>query len=352
MHGHFHRAVLECKIMAKPIKIKNKNGSTSYRIFISNMITGKRESKTFSTRALANQWADKRLKELEHEQLYGKQDDYLIKDIIQQYQKQFSDNYGRSKNYDIARLLHDDISQLYISQLNAKAIIAHCLERSKEVKPQTVKNDVIWLRTIMKTMSAVLDFEAPVLAFEQASEVLYKEKLIGSSKERTRRPTRSELWRLSRFFYRGRAKIPMLHIMWFAIYSARRLSEITRLEWADNNPDRLTGLVRDAKHPRNKKGNHKRFKYTRSGWKIVCKQKPNKVYIFPYNERSISANFTRACKILGIDDLHFHDLRHEAASRLFEAGYPIEQVQLFTLHESWKTLARYTHLKPEEISLK
>ena len=30
-------------------------------------------------------------------------------------------------------------------------------------------------------------------------------------------------------------------------------------------------------------------------------------------------------------------------------GYNIEQVQQFTLHDDWKTLARYTHLKPEDI---
>jgi site-specific recombinase XerD len=40
----------------------------------------------------------------------------------------------------------------------------------------------------------------------------------------------------------------------------------------------------------------------------------------------------------------FHDLRHEATSRLFERGYTIPQVAQFTLHESWKELMRYTHL--------
>jgi len=56
--------------------------------------------------------------------------------------------------------------------------------------------------------------------------------------------------------------------------------------------------------------------------------------------------------VLDIKDLHFHDLRHEATSRLFEAGYSIDQVQRFTLHDSWKTLSRYTHLKPEDIELR
>jgi len=48
--------------------------------------------------------------------------------------------------------------------------------------------------------------------------------------------------------------------------------------------------------------------------------------IFPYNHRSISSRFTRACKVFGIEDLHFHDLRHEGVSRLFEMGETIPHV--------------------------
>ncbi|WP_366142915.1 tyrosine-type recombinase/integrase [Pseudooceanicola sp.] len=41
---------------------------------------------------------------------------------------------------------------------------------------------------------------------------------------------------------------------------------------------------------------------------------------------AITANFTRACKLLGIEELHFHDLRHEGISRLFEMGWNIPHV--------------------------
>lgn len=50
-----------------------------------------------------------------------------------------------------------------------------------------------------------------------------------------------------------------------------------------------------------------------------------------------------------IIDLHFHDLRHEATSRLFEAGFLIQQVALVTGHKDWKMLKRYTNLRPEQI---
>ncbi|HMO30291.1 MAG TPA: tyrosine-type recombinase/integrase [Enterovirga sp.] len=59
--------------------------------------------------------------------------------------------------------------------------------------------------------------------------------------------------------------------------------------------------------------------------------------------------FRRGCCDLEIDDLHFHDLRHEGTSRLFEAGFTIEQVALVTGHTDWKMLRRYTRLKPEAL---
>ena len=65
-----------------------------------------------------------------------------------------------------------------------------------------------------------------------------------------------------------RAEIPMVAIMDFASASARRQAEITRLEWADNDEIGRTGLVRDAKHPRHKEGNHRRFKFTPEAWAI------------------------------------------------------------------------------------
>jgi integrase len=141
----------------------------------------------------------------------------------------------------------------------------------------------------------------------------------------------------------------MLTVMEFALTSARRESEICRLEWRDNDPRVRTGMVRDAKHPTKKEGNHRRFKYTPEAWAVVLTQARSSEFIFPYNPKSVGAAFTRACKFLGITDLRFHDLRHEATSRLFERGYQIHEVAQFTLHDSWNELKRYANLKPENL---
>ncbi|NGO91241.1 MAG: tyrosine-type recombinase/integrase, partial [Halomonas sp.] len=105
---------------------------------------------------------------------------------------------------------------------------------------------------------------------------------------------------------------------------------------------------------RQKWGNHKRFKLTHEAMAIIQRQPRAKSEprIFPYAPKSIGTRFRAATAAKGIEDLRFHDLRHEATSRLFEAGYEIVEVQQFTLHESWDVLKRYTHLRPERLQLR
>jgi integrase len=50
-----------------------------------------------------------------------------------------------------------------------------------------------------------------------------------------------------------------------------------------------------------------------------------------------------------IESLRWHDLRHEAASRLFEKGLHPMEVASITGHRSMQMLKRYTHLKPESL---
>lgn len=48
-------------------------------------------------------------------------------------------------------------------------------------------------------------------------------------------------------------------------------------------------------------------------------------------------------EIAGIKDLHFHDLRHEATSRLFESGLTMAEVMSITGHSTTEMVQRYSH---------
>jgi integrase len=54
----------------------------------------------------------------------------------------------------------------------------------------------------------------------------------------------------------------------------------------------------------------------------------------------------------GIDDLHFHDLRHEAISRFFELGLSVPEVALISGHRDMRMLFRYTHPMREQVRKK
>jgi len=56
----------------------------------------------------------------------------------------------------------------------------------------------------------------------------------------------------------------------------------------------------------------------------------------------------RSVKAAGIEGLRFHDLRHEAVSRLVEAGLGDQEVAAISGHKSMPMLRRYTHLRAED----
>src|SRR5690606_8980055 len=79
---------------------------------------------------------------------------------------------------------------------------------------------------------------------------------VGKSEERDRRPTPAELQALADYYRFNFGRIPMRDLIPFAIDTAMRMSEITRLRWADYRPDNRTILIRDRKDPKEKAGNH------------------------------------------------------------------------------------------------
>jgi integrase len=57
-------------------------------------------------------------------------------------------------------------------------------------------------------------------------------------------------------------------------------------------------------------------------------------------------NAVRAAKLKGF---RFHDLRHEAVSRLVEAGLSDQEAASISGHKSMQMLGRYTHLRAEDL---
>lgn len=66
----------------------------------------------------------------------------------------------------------------------------------------------------------------------------------------------------------------------------------------------------------------------------------------PYQFNPVWLNIKRD---LGLADVRFHDLRHEAVSRFVEAGFSDQEVSAISGHKSMQMLKRYTHLRAEDL---
>ncbi|MCF6783689.1 site-specific integrase [Stutzerimonas stutzeri] len=127
-----------------------------------------------------------------------------------------------------------------------------------------------------------------------------------------------------------------------AIETAMRQGEILKLQWEHINlrigiahlPETKNGTKRDV--PLSLKA---RAALTRMGVKPSGR-------VFSYTSNGLKSAWRIMTKRLGIEDLHFHDCRHEAASRLSEIGrLDLMEIAAITGHKSLAMLKRYTHLK-------
>jgi integrase len=75
--------------------------------------------------------------------------------------------------------------------------------------------------------------------------------------------------------------------------------------------------------------------------------------VFPgVTTEAVKHSYMRAIRWAEIEGLRFHDLRHEAITRLFEKGLNIVEVASITGHKDLRMLRRYTHLKAEDLTKK
>jgi integrase len=246
-----------------------------------------------------------------------------------------------------------------MTELDRERVIRFGRKRAAEgAGPVTLSMDIGAIKLVLSHVAAVHGVAVPVEPVDLARIALKRLGLVGKSNERDRRPTEDELEAVIALFDGNpRQTIPMARIIKFAIATAMRQEEICRITWDDLNARTKMLMIRDRKDPREKKGNDQRIPLLAvSGYDPLALIEEQRAIrsneddrIFSYNHRSAGAAFTRACQDLKIEDLHFHDLRHEGTSRLFEAGFAIEQVALVTGHKDWKMLRRYTHLRPEAL---
>jgi integrase len=322
-------------------------------------------SKTFRLKSQALRWATEQQDRIEQGQTPTNRET-IRSDTIGELIKLHLDDMAevgkaaqRSKECALLRLQDDrDVGKVRLSHFTRERVIEFGRRRAKEgAGPSTLSIDLSFIGTVMEHASAIYGHKVPTEDLRLGRAALLRLGLVGKGTERDRRPTADELKRLLAFFrFRPRLVIPMERIVKFAVATAMRQEEITRILYEDFDREESTVLIRQRKHPRDKASNNQVVPLVAdAGFDPVAlideqmERVSPKGTIFPYCSRSIGSAFRKACVELQIDDLHFHDLRHEGISRLFEADWDIPQVAAVSGHRDWKMLQRYTHLRPSYI---
>ena len=221
-----------------------------------------------------------------------------------------------------------------LSNILPHDIAAYRDARLKEVSPATARLELALISHIFTI--ARKEWGIPV------TNPVHDVRMPAKSKERDRRLAHGEEEKLL-----ATAKMfrELPEIISLALETAMRRSEIARLTWDRVLLSKRTIILDDGKS-----GGRKVPLSSRAGEILDSLPRRLDGKVFSTGENFITVGFTRICARAGIEDLRFHDLRHEATSRLFEKGLNPMQVAAITGHKTLQMLKRYTHLRAEDLA--
>jgi integrase len=150
---------------------------------------------------------------------------------------------GRSKAASL-NFLELKLGRLRIPELDLERLIQFGKDRAREgAGPVTIGIDLGYVKTIMIHAAAVHGVILSVEPIVLARTALIRLGLVGKWNERDRRPSQSELDQLiAAFDNNPRQQIPVGRIIRFAVATAMRQDEISRIEWADFDPQKKCSL--------------------------------------------------------------------------------------------------------------
>jgi integrase len=243
------------------------------------------------------------------------------------------------ERYRISQLLAHRIGALPLEKLTPAAIASYRDERLQHVKGVTLRRELALLRHVIEIARKEWDFPianpvAPV-------------KLPVLPVPRTRRLATSELDAILEDVERSGRSL-LRSVVLFAIETGLRRSELINVEWSHVDVEHRTLLV-----PHSKNGHSRVIPLSSCALSILSEIEVGGVRrVFPISANAVRLAWERLKRRVGINDLHFHDLRHEAISRFFEKGLSVPEVALISGHRDVRMLFRYTHLKAEDVARK
>lgn len=244
--------------------------------------------------------------------------------------------------------LRHSISQQKLSTLSTSDFASYRDERLQVITAKTLKRQLAPLQNMFEHAKA--EWGVPLRENPLAKLTL---KVIDN--KRQRRLREGELSKLLEAGKKTRNRYVVL-IVRFALETAMRRGEILSLKWRDIDLERATATILEAKN-----GHSRTIPLSPAA--IVTLQEAKKQHtteetvennglIFPITPLALRLSWDRLTRRAKISDLHFHDLRHEAISHLFELGLTVPEVASISGHRDMRMLFRYAHASHAAIRAK
>ena len=142
---------------------------------------------------------------------------------------------------------------------------------------------------------------------------------------------------------RNRHLLPAFRL---AVATAMRQGELLGLEWTNVDLKNRVALLEMTKN-----GEARAVPLSREAV-AVLEALPRSIdgLVFPVGRMTLYSAFASACRRAGLNDFTWHDLRHEALSRLAERGdFSVLELAAVSGHKTLQMLKRYTHLQAEKM---
>lgn len=245
--------------------------------------------------------------------------------------------------------LEDVFGEYSLSSITSAMIAKHRDTRLKTVGASTVKKEI-------NTLSVIIDLAGKEWGIQIASNPCAMVKRPIEPKGRDRRLIKGEGLikgeeeKIMIACKNHEASVFLVAIVRLALETGCRASELLKLEWVDVDLTKRTAKLWETKNGEN------RTIPLSSSAVIALQSLPRHINGRVFNSwcavESLNKAWKKSCERAEISDLRFHDLRHEAISRLFEKGLNIMEVAHISGHKTLTMLKRYTHLKAEDLALK
>jgi integrase len=301
------------------------------------------QTKTFTKEADARRWATIIESEMERGVFVSRTEAEatLVKDVLQRFATEILPT-KRSEQSDKSRIktLTEVFGDYRLASLNSTQIARFRDQRLKVVGPQSVIHEINLLNRVLKT--ATMDWGIALPGGLPTAQVRKPVKPRG----RDRRVTEEELSKILEIT----GSVELRTIVTLAVETGMRRSELASLAWEEIDLKKQTAHL-----PKTKTDVPRTVALSKAAVKTLKNfGTKNEGRVFTLQAESMSQAFERACEKhrANITDIRFHDLRHEATSRLFEKGLNVMEVAAITGHKTLEMLKRYTHLRAEDIAKK